>query len=65
MHLVINSTYIPQSIYSYHQIICYTNCKVEVIADQEKSTAKGADFFKEFDLVIATACPKVGTGTYL
>jgi hypothetical protein len=35
---------------------------VEVVADKEKSSDKGADFFKEFDLVIATACSKVGTG---
>jgi hypothetical protein len=34
---------------------------VEVVADKEKSSEKGADFFKEFDLVIATACSKVGT----
>ncbi len=31
------------------------------MADKEKSSEKGADFFKEFDLVIATACSKVGT----
>jgi hypothetical protein len=32
---------------------------VEVVADKAKSSEKGADFFKEFDLVIATACSKV------
>jgi hypothetical protein len=35
--------------------------QVEVVADKEKSCEKEADFFKEFDLVIATACSKVGT----
>jgi hypothetical protein len=32
---------------------------VEVTADTGKSSEKHADFFKEFDVVIATACSKV------
>jgi hypothetical protein len=43
----------------HHSLI--TSDQVEVVADKEKSSEKGADFFKEFDLVIATACSKVGT----